>query len=52
MPYLAILVWIQWFDPEKKFPRLKAFAHSPYVTTTYLVLIILWWIGRNLIHFL
>lgn len=49
-PYVALFIWTEWFDPTKKFPRLYAFCHHPYVLYLYAELILLWWIGRNLMH--
>lgn len=50
LPYLSLFVWTEWFDPAKKCPRLYAFCRHRYVLHGYVLLIILWWIGRNLIR--
>ncbi len=49
-PYLALFVWTEWFDRAGKCRRLYTFCRHRYVLYAYLTLIMLWWIGRNVIH--
>ena len=49
MPYAISLIAVTWFDPKNKLNRIKKICHSPITINIYVVLIILWWIVRNLI---
>ena len=52
LPYLMALVITQWFDPRNRLARLKRICHHPIAVNTYLILIIVWWIARNILPFL
>ena len=52
LPYLMALVITQWFDPRNRLARLKRMCHHPIAVNTYLILIIVWWIARNILPFL
>ncbi len=49
LPYLFALVFLQWFDEENRFQKLRTFCHGSQTIRIYLVLIVLWWILRNII---
>lgn len=51
LSYLTAFVWTEWFDSRRRFPRFHTFCRHRYVLYTYLTLIMLWWIGRNVIPF-
>ena len=48
-PYLIGLVITQWFDPQNRLARLKRICRHQITVNTYLILIIVWWIARNLL---
>ena len=48
-PYLIALVITQWFDPQNRLARLKRICRHQITVNTYLILIIVWWIARNLL---
>lgn len=48
MPYIAALLGGACLEGSEKGRRLKAFCEDRRVVGTYLVLILAWWIGRNL----
>jgi hypothetical protein len=48
MPYAWALVVLQWFDTHNKLQKLKRFCFHHTTVNIYLILIILWWIIRNL----
>ena len=50
MPYLLSLVVVQWFDPKNKLQKLRFFSNHRITVNIYLVLLILWWIIRNIIE--
>jgi hypothetical protein len=50
MPYALLLIAVTWFDPKGKLKKLKKICYSPIIIKTYLVLIIGWWIIRNIIQ--
>lgn len=49
MPYIAALIGGACFDGGERGSRLKAFCEDRRVVGSYLVLIIAWWIGRNVV---
>ncbi len=49
MPYLLALVVTTWFDPKNKLSKLKEISNHPVTVRIYLVLLIVWWVGRNII---
>jgi hypothetical protein len=48
MPYLSLLVLCQWFNIDGKLDRLKRVCHHPVLVNIYLLLLIVWWIFRNI----
>ena len=48
-PYLIALVITQWFDPQNRLAQLKRICHHRITVNTYLILIIVWWIARNIL---
>lgn len=48
VPYLLALIVVQWFDKNNKLHKLRTFCHHYKTIRVYILLIILWWIGRNL----
>lgn len=49
LPYASMLVIVRWFDLNNRLQRLSSFCYHPVTVRLYLVLIILWWILRNII---
>lgn len=49
LPYIILLVIVQWFDPKNKLTQLKKVCYHPAIVYTYLILIITWWIVRNIL---
>ena len=49
IPYLAALAWLRWFDTAGKWKRLRAFCYDRRVIMTYWVLLMLWWVLRNVL---
>lgn len=49
VPYLSTLIWVEWFDDKNKFVRLKSICHDRRIVNVYLILILIWWVARNLI---
>lgn len=47
IPYLAALVWVRWFDAAGKWKRLRAFCYDRRVIMAYWVVLMLWWVLRN-----
>ena len=50
LPYVVLVVWVHWFDANNRMTRVKNICCHPVVVATYGILIILWWIVRNLIR--
>lgn len=48
LPYLFVLLFAR-LDLNGKFQKIKDFCYSSVVVNVYLVLIVVWWIVRNLI---
>ena len=49
MPYVVSLMTVTWFDKKNRFVKLRNFCFHHITIDVYLVLIILWWILRNII---
>jgi hypothetical protein len=50
MPYLTSLVAVCWFDTGNRLKKLRDFVHNTTTVNTYLMLLVLWWIARNVFH--
>lgn len=50
IPYLLLLVITKWYNYHHKLDRLKAIVFHNYTVYTFLILLISWWIVRNLLH--
>ena len=48
-PYLFALVLCQWFNDGGRFDALKRVCHHHVVVNVYLVLLVAWWILRNVL---
>lgn len=48
LPYLSALALCRWFDGGRRFARLKRLCHHPLTVRVYLLLLVAWWVGRNL----
>jgi hypothetical protein len=48
-PYLASLVAVQWFDAGNKLQKLRTFCFHHTTVNVYLLLVVLWWVIRNII---
>ena len=49
IPYAATLVIVTWFDPKGKLEKIKSLCYNHITVYIYLILIVLWWIVRNII---
>lgn len=49
IPYVLALIITTWFDPKNKLATLKRLSYHPVTIRIYFVLLIMWWVGRNLI---
>jgi len=49
VPYATALVVTTWFDPKGKMRKIKSFCYNSIIINIYLILIVLWWIIRNII---
>jgi len=50
MPYATALVVVTWFNPKGRLDKIKNLCYNSTVVYIYLILIILWWIIRNMIR--
>lgn len=48
-PYILSLIIVTWFDPKEKLKKLKNICYSSTTIYIYLVLMVVWWIIRNII---
>ncbi len=48
LPYLLSLMAVTWFDDKGKMEKLRHFCQHTCTIRIYLVLILLWWVIRNL----
>lgn len=48
LPYATLLVLITWIIPKNKFIKIRSVCYHPFTVNTYIVLLVCWWIFRNL----
>ncbi|MFC4674216.1 DUF2752 domain-containing protein [Dysgonomonas termitidis] len=49
IPYILICIYLEYFGGKEKYPRVRQWLYSKKAIYTVLLVIILFWIGRNLI---
>jgi len=49
VPYATTLVVVTWLDPNRKTGKMKKICYNPITIYIYLILMVLWWIIRNII---
>lgn len=49
IPYLLLGGYIEYFGGKEKYPRIKQLLYSQKAIVVVLVVIVVFWIGRNLI---
>lgn len=47
LPYLGALAACRWFNDGGRLDRLQRVCHHPATVHTYLILLVAWWIVRN-----
>ena len=52
IPYAVALAGVMWFVPPHRCVRLRNFLSSSAVVGIYLILMVLWWLLRNLLNVL
>ncbi len=50
LPYLVLLAYLCYFNGDKHFPKLNAFINSRKAILFVFGLIVVYWIGRNIIN--
>lgn len=50
LPYVVLLTYLYYFNGDKHFPKLNAFLNSRNAILFVFGLIIVYWIGRNIIN--
>ncbi len=48
IPYVALLLWLEYLGGGRRFPRLRLALTGRTAIVVVSAIIILWWIGRNL----
>lgn len=48
LPYALLLIGVTWIVPQFRFPKLRAFCYHTITVRTYTLLIVVWWIVRNI----
>jgi hypothetical protein len=49
IPYAITLVVATWFNPKGKLDNIKRFCYSNITIYTYVILVVLWWVVRNVV---
>ena len=49
LPYVSALVGFQWFYKGKKLQKLRIICFHHTTVNIYLILLVLWWIVRNIV---
>lgn len=47
-PYVLLLILTTWIIPKNRFQRTRSFCYHPYTVNTYIILLVCWWILRNI----
>jgi hypothetical protein len=50
IPYAVVAVLVSWYNIGHRLDRLKALAFHRYTLWGYIMLFMMWWIVRNLLH--
>jgi len=50
IPYAVVAVLVSWYNIGHRLDRLKALAFHRYTLWGYIMLFMVWWIVRNLLH--
>lgn len=48
VPYGLLLIIVTWFDANNKLSGIKRFCYNRTTIYSYLVLMVVWWISRNI----
>ena len=48
IPYAVLLILVTWFIPKHKCIRLRKFCYHKATVFTYIALMLIWWILRNI----
>ena len=48
VPYALLLIMVNWFDASETLKKIRTYTHHPITIKIYLVLMIMWWIYRNI----
>jgi hypothetical protein len=48
LPYIFLGIWLEWLGGGKRFPRLKHFFFGRWSALAVLLLLLLFWVGRNI----
>ena len=51
IPYIILLILTSLFIPQNRCPKLRAICYHPITIKAYLILLIIWWILRNIYFF-
>lgn len=47
IPYLLPGAWLEWLGGSKRYPEARRRWFGPEAAKLWLVLVLLWWVGRN-----
>lgn len=49
VPYVVLLILTTWVVPQNRFQKLRVFCYHPITIWTYIILIVIWWVVRNIL---
>lgn len=50
IPYALSLILVKWIVPQSRLVALRATCYHPLTVRIYIALMLIWWIGRNIVH--
>ncbi len=51
IPYLLLGAWVEWFGGSEQYPEARRRWFGPEAAKNWLVVVLLWWVGRNVFSF-
>ena len=48
LPYVILLILVTWIVPQDHYTKIRAIVYNPIIIRIYIILIVVWWVVRNL----
>lgn len=47
LPYVILLILVTWIVPQDRYTKIRAIVYNPTIVRIYIILIVVWWVVRN-----